>query len=65
MLLGLAFNRPTLVFGVVAIAVTVASGVLAAAGQPGGPLEGAFWIAPVVAGITALAALVKESAPNT
>jgi len=56
-------TRPTIrspfLAAVFAIVLSTLSGVLSAAGQPGQPLEGAFWIAPVVIGITALAALVR------
>ena len=47
-----------------AIILGTVQGVLAAAGQPGGPLQGAFWIAPVVGGLGLLAALVKEQASD-
>ena len=47
---------------VAAIILGTVQGVLAAAGQPGGPLEGQFWIAPVVGGLGLLATLVKGQA---
>jgi hypothetical protein len=49
--------------GIALIVLALASGLLAAAGQPGGPLAGAFYIPPIVAAITAVAALLKESTP--
>lgn len=44
---------------ILAIVLGTIAGVLTAAVQAGGPLEGAFWVAPVVLGITALATLIK------
>jgi hypothetical protein len=43
-----------------AIVLGTAAAVLTAAGQPGAPLAGQFWIVPLVGGITAVAALVRS-----
>jgi hypothetical protein len=43
-----------------AIVLGTTAAVLTAAGQPGAPLAGQFWIVPVVGGITAIAALVRS-----
>lgn len=55
----LTLARPNLALGVALIVLALASGLLSAAGQPGGPLAGQWFIPPVVAAITALAALLK------
>lgn len=43
----------------VAIALGTITGLLSAASAAGGPIEGAWWSAPVIAGITAFATLIK------
>lgn len=55
----LSVAKPSVTLGIVLIVLSLASGLLAAAGQPGGPLAGAFYVPPVVAAITALATLLK------
>jgi lipopolysaccharide export LptBFGC system permease protein LptF len=55
----LAIVRPGLALGIALIVLALVAGLLSAAGQPGGPLVGQFWIPPVVAAITALATLLK------
>lgn len=44
---------------VVAIVLGTITGLLAAAAGPGAPLEGSWLVAPLVAGITGLATLIK------
>lgn len=43
----------------VAIILGTVTGVLSAAAGAGGPIEGAWWAAPVIAGITGWATLIK------
>lgn len=50
----------TFAAAVVAIVLGTLAAVLTAAVQPGAPLEGQFWVVPVVGGITALAALTRS-----
>jgi hypothetical protein len=54
-----SISRPNLALGILLIVLSLGSGLLSAAGLPKGPLEGAWWIPPVVAAITALATLLK------
>jgi len=50
----------TLTAAVVAIVLGTLAGVLTAETQPGAALAGAVWVPPVVAGITAIAALIRR-----
>lgn len=52
----------SLITGIVAIVFATSAGLLTAAGQEGGPLAGGWYIPPIVAGITAIAALLQKRA---
>jgi hypothetical protein len=52
----------SLMTGIIAIVFATAAGLLTAAGQEGGPLAGGWYIPPLVAGITAVAALLQKRA---
>lgn len=48
------------VFGLIVTVITIGSMLLTAAGQPGGPLEGQWFVAPCVGGLALLAAFLKR-----